>query len=406
MPDEKILPSTHKGAQSYELAVQWSLESNTPARIEKNLETLNTAIKLAAGDVDQLFRLRDQAEWYQDAARVASKVMDVGNIFMEANALVRKAEWTIAQEDLKKRGPAEEVSHASVRNSDTHADQAKRSRIRSAYKDVDYPTLTEMLDSREPGEELTRKAIETAIKRQKSTEKRAAERANLVDAGRNSRADSGWSITALDTAEFEDVLERRKVKADIIVTAPAPGMANLGRWDRLGSFAAEVLKPDGLLLAIADADYMHTIQSKMKAHLKLRCLDMVALLMGSQHTDSPSKYRKDWQPALLYGRADYAGYGGASTLVHEVQVPKDDERYATQPWKNTLPTLIAMLKQFSAGRSNLTVVDPFVNSGVTGAAAVELGWEFRGNCAGEAKAAQARGRIEQWAPGRRLEDEE
>ena len=26
MPDEKVLPSKHKGAQSYELAVQWSLE--------------------------------------------------------------------------------------------------------------------------------------------------------------------------------------------------------------------------------------------------------------------------------------------------------------------------------------------------------------------------------------------
>ena len=356
--------------------------------------------------MDQLFRLRDQAEWCQEAARVASKVMDVGNVFMEANALVRKAEWTIAQEPKKPSGRPTENGIASDTISDTKADQNKRSRIRSAYQDVDYDMLSDMLEARPYGEELRRKDIETAVKRQKSTEKRAAERANLVDAGRSSRADSGWSVTALDIAEFEDVLERRKVKADIIITAPPLGMANLGRWDRLGSFAAEALKPDGLLLAIADADYMHTIQSKMKAHLKLRCLDIAALLMGSQSTDSPSKYRKDWQPVLLYGRSDHAGYGGASTLVREVQVPKDDERYAAQPWKNTLPTLISMLEQFSGGRSNLTVVDPFVGSGVTGAAAVELGWEFRGNCAGEARAAQARGRIEQWAPGRRLADEE
>ena len=408
MPDGKVLPSKHKGAQSYELAVQWSMEENTPAQIEKNLETLNTAIKLAAGDVDQLFQLRDQAEWYQEAARVANKVMDVGNAFMEANALVRKAEWAIAQEPLKQPGP-QAVRYPRVTNSDNEPDSGavrkKRHMIHAAYKGMAYDDLTEMLEARKPGVELRRKDIEESLRRQETVARRQARRAQLASLGKQARADENWAVVAKKIEEFEEYLDRNKVKADAIFTDPPYRREDLECWNLLGDFASRVLKPHGILIALSGTDHLPQVYARMEGHKNLTYLETAGFAFDPGAIGQPAShqalYKKAWKPILLYGRNDWVSYGNnALNFVKAPPLPKDDDRYDRFEWAQAVPTMTAILKQYTAGMpADMMVVDPYCGTGTNGIAALELKYQFRGSDHSSARAEQARGFIKEWMDG-------
>jgi hypothetical protein len=161
----------------------------------------------------------------------------------------------------------------------------------------------------------------------------------------------------------------------------------LSVWSDLSALADRVLKPGGLCLTYTGQAFLPQIHQALGQHLEYlwEC--------SIRHTGGNRLFRKyhifnTWQPMVVYGKPPLKVWwsyfsdmvsGGKEKELHEWQKAEAEGKY-----------YIEVLCPV-----NGVVLDPFMGSGTTGVAAVELGRNFIGIEIDPVAFASAKERIEQ-----------
>src|SRR5262249_34362429 len=154
----------------------------------------------------------------------------------------------------------------------------------------------------------------------------------------------------------------------LILTDPPYGRDYLPLWEPLGAFAARVLKSDGLLIAYSGQLYLRSVLEDLDRHLTY--LWIIAQLHGGQksYLRIPNMVQ-EWKPILMFKKSRFRRGDGRGDVLQGTGQEKN-----WHPWQQAEDEAAELVKRFS--KPGDLVIDPFVGSGTTGAAALPLGRRF------------------------------
>ena len=389
-----VAPASGAG---FEVLLQQRSEPNTPAEIEANLIVLREGLAWAAGDLNRLHQVGDEAN-RQKVKYLTDGLMAAAT---EASLVMADVELRVAAAPKMDAGRP-----PAALNSPTNGTISDRSEIR--YRHNVRNALTPLVDRPEVVEELKQQARETntpysrkawseaarAKAREAAKEERKAELAAATPAAVSDR----WSVDCLDIDDFGYQLPAHSV--DIIFTDPPYGREWLDVYDDLSTFAAGVLRPEGILICLTGHAHLPSIIERLSDNPELRYLWTGAYVFGGKTLTQPASHQVllqvGWKPILLYGRQAYRGswFANAPDLVMAPPPELGDDRKLRHKWGQQLPGMAAILKQFTRDfQPGALVVDPFCGSGTNGIAALDLGFRFKGADVDADVCAVARGYI-------------
>jgi DNA modification methylase len=131
-----------------------------------------------------------------------------------------------------------------------------------------------------------------------------------------------------------------------------------------------VLKSDGLLIAYSGQFYMERILEDLGRHLRR------LWILAQLHAGQPSYLRvpnmvQEWKPIVMFKKSRFRRGDGRGDVLRGAGQEKD-----RHPWQQAEDEAAELVKRFS--NPGDLVVDPFVGSATTGAAALRLGRRFLG----------------------------
>ena len=178
-------------------------------------------------------------------------------------------------------------------------------------------------------------------------------------------------LFAADVADASQHVEAESV--DFIVTDPPYPREYLSVYDGLAAFAQHSLKPGGSLLCMIGQSYLPEIIKKLAAKLKYHWT-ISYLTPGGQATQLFDRnVNTFWKPVLWFTKGDYTG-----DWIGDVTGSKtndNDKRH--HHWGQSESGMHDLMERFLY--PNMTVCDPFLGGGTTGAVALSLGCRFIGS---------------------------
>ena len=200
--------------------------------------------------------------------------------------------------------------------------------------------------------------IAKEVKRQK---KREETRARVAASG---LVRDGWKLLPEAVADLD-------VRADVIITDPPYGEADLPRYSELGALAVRALPDGGSLLVMTGQSYLPEVIRRLQEHLTYQwCL--AYLTPGGQSAQLwDRKVNTFWKPLLWFVKGTYAGPWIGDVCRSEV----NDKRF--HEWGQSESGMLDVVRRFS--RPGETILDPFCGAGTTGVAAVLEGRKFIGS---------------------------
>ena len=159
---------------------------------------------------------------------------------------------------------------------------------------------------------------------------------------------------------------------DAIITDPPYPKEYIYTYEQLAEAASIVLKPSGVLVAMAGHPYIDTLIELMKQHLNYHWLG--CYYMPSGHHASLPYYSVSvyWKPLLIFSKGDWP-----KTLTFRDVYINDDADKQYHEWGQGVSGFKALVNGFT--KPNQTVLDPFVGGGTTAIAALEAGRYFIGS---------------------------
>lgn len=159
---------------------------------------------------------------------------------------------------------------------------------------------------------------------------------------------------------------------DAIITDPPYPKEYIYTYEQLAETASVVLKPGGVLVAMAGHPYIDTLIELMKQHLKFHWLGCYYMPTG-HHASLPyysvSVY---WKPLLIFSKGDWP-----KTLTFRDVYINDAADKQYHEWGQGVSGFRSLVNGFT--KPNDTVLDPFVGGGTTAIAALEAGRYFIGS---------------------------
>lgn len=186
---------------------------------------------------------------------------------------------------------------------------------------------------------------------------------------------------------FEEVLAHLPDESVSLVLTDPPYLQQhirAGIYDRLGKFAARVLRPGGILVAYTGTVYFDEVIAQLSGHLQwVHCF---ALILKEKVQLSLWKINQSWKPLLIYCKPPLEREGWLADIIQGTGLEKGSHQ-----WQQATAEAIHLVEDFSLPGD--LVVDPFVGSGTSGVAAVKAGRRFVGSDIDLDAVKQARQRI-------------
>ena len=245
-------------------------------------------------------------------------------------------------------------------------DTAERFQQMAEHPDIVQQAIAE---ARENDDIVSRAAVLKKIKDARKAE-RQAERAE-----RKAYATSGKpSNFRLFTADIRDGLpEIADSSIDAVITDPPYPKEYIGLYGELANVASRVLKPGGVLLAMAGQSYLPQVIAAMEN----RGLDyhwcISYLTPGGQ---APHLFAKNvntfWKPVLWFQKGKYGGDCIGDVVKSETN--DNDKRF--HMWGQSVSGMTELVEKFT--NPGDVVLDPFMGGATTGAVAASMGRAFIG----------------------------
>jgi ParB-like chromosome segregation protein Spo0J len=176
-----------------------------------------------------------------------------------------------------------------------------------------------------------------------------------------------WRIDCLDIRN----LKIASASVDLIVTDPPYRTVDLPMFSELGKFAARALKPGRLCICYVGKFALPEEIERLCAHLTYVWLG--SIFQPGRHTAIDAyRIRSASRPYLILSRGKYKPDKWLHDTIESREVPDK----SLHPWQQAEGPVAKLVEL--ASRAGDLVVDPFVGSGTTGAAAVRLGRRFVG----------------------------
>jgi site-specific DNA-methyltransferase (adenine-specific) len=169
---------------------------------------------------------------------------------------------------------------------------------------------------------------------------------------------------------------------DVVLTDPPYPGEFLPLWSDLGAFAARVLRPDGLLVAMSGQLHLPEVYRRLSEHLPYRWT-IAYVATGHATVVHARRIHSMWKPVVVYG--------GTSRRLYDLARSGFAEK-RDHPWGQSESGFTSLL-QLVADPGQF-VCDPFLGAGTTAVVALRHGCPFIGAEIDETHYRTALGRVE------------
>lgn len=167
--------------------------------------------------------------------------------------------------------------------------------------------------------------------------------------------------------DFREVLgDVADASVDVVLTDPPYPAEYLPLWDDLGAFAARVLKPDGLLVAMSGQLHLPEVYARLSEHLTYRWT-IAYVATGHATVVHARRIHSMWKPVVVYGSTKRRLYDVAKSDFAE---KRDHEWGQSESGFADLLRLVA--------DPGAVICDPFLGGGTTAVVALRAGCSFVG----------------------------
>ena len=181
----------------------------------------------------------------------------------------------------------------------------------------------------------------------------------------------------LHTGDFREVLATLPPESvDAIITDPPYLSEHIPLFELLAEHAARLLKPHGVLVVMVAHLYLYEYMTRLNQHLRYRWICVYH--MGDMKARvSAAKIAASWKPLLVYVRHDAENLRFVcSDYFSAARGTADGVQKELHHWQQSLDGFTEIVQRFTEPGD--LVVDPFLGSGTTALACLQLGRRFVG----------------------------
>jgi hypothetical protein len=176
----------------------------------------------------------------------------------------------------------------------------------------------------------------------------------------------GDQLIDLRLGDFREVLaDVPDHSVDLVLTDPPYVAEFLPLWSDLGAFAARVLKPSGMLVAMVGQMFMPEAIQRLGEHLTYRWT-IAYVMPGPNSRAWARRVRCGWKPVLIYGDTPADG-----PLLHDVVSSEGGRDKRWHHWGQSESGFEALLRL--GAKPGDVVCDPFLGGGTTAVVAARHG---------------------------------
>ena len=194
-------------------------------------------------------------------------------------------------------------------------------------------------------------------------------------------------LRAVGVDKFAEDSEAHEGGVDIVLTDPPYGRQWLSLYNQLARYADAVLKPDGLLVVMSGQAHLLEVMNRANEQNNLNYLWQMVYLFGGRPDQRSlpvgpmQPWRPAWKPLTVYGRrkGPCPYMANASDVIYAP--PPDSEQvrpWHPEGWAQQQSAVTAILAHIAKGKDNLLIADPFLGTGTTAVAALQLKHRFTG----------------------------
>ena len=225
-------------------------------------------------------------------------------------------------------------------------------------------------------------------RRKQEKEKKKQERETnlneLIDKAALIKDDDRYTLLVSPVDELSEHIDPDSI--DAIITDPPYPKEYIHTYFQMAEQAATILKPGGILVALAGHPYTHIIIDGMSEYLKFHWLGCYYMPTGSHASLPYYSVSVYWKPLLIFSKGNWPK---TKTFRDVIINDEADKRY--HEWGQGITGYKRLIEAFTM--PNDTVLDPFVGGGTTAIAAMEAGRYFIGSDISSDEVSKTRGRL-------------
>jgi len=200
--------------------------------------------------------------------------------------------------------------------------------------------------------------------------------------------------------DFREVLGDLRGQVDAIITDPPYLSEYLPLYGELAKLAAELLRPHGVLVVMTPHLHLLEVLNRITPHLRYRWI-CVYHMGDTKANVSAAKVATSWKPLLVFTRYDAENLRFVcSDYFSGARGNSDGVEKTLHHWQQSLDGFTEIVQRFTEPGD--LVVDPFLGSGTTALACLQLGRRFVGCDIDAGAVAIARRRVQHALKGGEL----
>jgi ParB family chromosome partitioning protein len=176
--------------------------------------------------------------------------------------------------------------------------------------------------------------------------------------------------------DFREVLGDLRGQVDAMITDPPYLSEYIPLYGELAKLAAELLRPHGVLVVMTPHLHLLEVGNRMTPHLRYRWI-CVYHMGDTKANVSAAKIATSWKPLLVFTRYDAENLRFVcSDYFSAAHNTADGVQKELHHWQQSLDGFTEIVQRFTEPGD--LVVDPFLGSGTTALACLQLGRRFVG----------------------------